>query len=87
MGTRYVCKLTREEEPECSQAARVTVVDAEGTSARGCPRHAVAALGALAAGHVDWQDSNGLNEFERQALELTEERSKLASNPITGGDQ
>jgi hypothetical protein len=82
---RFVCKLTRVEEPECSQIARVTVVDAEGSSARGCPRHAVAALDGLAGGHVDWHDSKGLNEFERQALELTEERSKLAT-PNTGGN-
>jgi hypothetical protein len=27
--------------------------------------------------HVDWGDSKGLNQWERKALDLSEERSKL----------
>jgi hypothetical protein len=57
--------------------ARVTIVDAEGASARACPRHAVAALNGIASAHVDWPDSKGLNEWERKAVKLAEERSKL----------
>jgi hypothetical protein len=56
-------------------------VDSEGDSARGCPRHAVAALGGITGAHVDWTDSKGLNEWERKALELTGERSELRSGP------
>jgi hypothetical protein len=52
-------------------------VDCEGATARGCPRHAVAALDRITGAHVDWADSKGLNEWERKALELSEERSKL----------
>lgn len=48
-----------------------------GYRARGCPRHAVAALNGIAGAHVDWPDSKGLNEWERTAVELAEERSKL----------
>ena len=29
--------------------------------------------------HVDWSDSKGLNEWERKALELSEERSKISA--------
>jgi hypothetical protein len=29
------------------------------------------------SGHVDWPDSKGLNQWERTALELAEERSQL----------
>ena len=36
-----------------------------------------AALDGIAAAHIDWADSKGLNEWERRALELSEERSKL----------
>jgi len=56
---------------------RVTIVDSEGDRARGCPRHAVAALDGIAGAHVDWADSKGLNQWERKALELSGERSKL----------
>ena len=59
----------------------VTIVDSEGDSARGCPRHAVAALGGITGAHVDWTDSKGLNEWERKALELAGERSELRSGP------
>jgi hypothetical protein len=53
-------------------------MDSEGAAARGCPRHAVAALDGITGAHVDWVDSKGLNEWERKALELSEERSQLA---------
>ena len=65
------------DEPACQSYARVTIVDAEGASARTCPRHAVAALDGIIGAHVDWPDSKGLNEWERKALELAEERSQL----------
>ena len=45
--TRFTCTLTRHEESACQSYARVTITDAEGTTARGCPRHAVAALTGL----------------------------------------
>jgi hypothetical protein len=77
--TRFTCSLTRADEPACQSYARVTIVDSEDARARGCPRHAVAALDGIACAHVDWTDSKGLNEWERKALELSEERSKLAS--------
>jgi hypothetical protein len=75
--TRFTCTLTKADEPSCQSYARVTIVDAEGASARACPRHAVAALNAITGAHVDWADSKGLNEWEREALELAEERSQL----------
>jgi hypothetical protein len=52
-------------------------MNAGGDSARACPRHAVAALDGIASAFVDWADSKGLNEWERTALELAEERSQL----------
>ena len=75
--TRFTCTLTRADEPACQSYARVTIVDSEGATARGCPRHAVAALDGITSAHVDWADSKGLNEWERKALELSEERSQL----------
>ena len=54
-------------------------MDSEGVTARGCPRHAVAALDGITGAHVDWADSKGLNEQERKALELSEERSKISA--------
>ena len=45
--------------------------------ARVCPRHALAALNGITGAHVNWPDSKGLNEWERKALELAEERSQL----------
>jgi hypothetical protein len=71
------CILTKADESACQSYARVTIVDSEGASARACPRHAVAALDGIASARVDWTDSKGLNEWERKALELTEERSQL----------
>ena len=76
--TGFTCTLTRADEPACKSDARVTIVDCEGAAARGCPRHAVAALDGITAAHLNWADSRGLNEWERKALELSEERSKLA---------
>jgi hypothetical protein len=74
--TRFNCSLTRADEPACKSYARATIVDSENAAARGCPRHAVAALDGIAGAHVDWADSKGLNQWERKALELSEERSK-----------
>ncbi len=45
--TRFTCTLTTADEPACEYYARVTVVDSEGNTARGCPRHAVGAVGHL----------------------------------------
>jgi hypothetical protein len=77
--TRFTCTLTRADEPACQSYARVTIVDSEGATGRGCPRHAVAALDGIAGAHIDWADSRGLNEWERKALELSEERSELSA--------
>ena len=68
---------TRDYQPACQSYARVTIVDSEDATARGCPRHAVAALDGITRAHVDWADSKGLNQWERKALELAEERSQL----------
>jgi len=76
--TRFTCSLTKADEPACESYARVTIVDLEGTKARGCPRHAIAALDGITSAHVDWADSKGLNKWERTALELSEERGTLA---------
>jgi hypothetical protein len=78
--TRFTCTLTQADEPTCQSYARVTIVDSENAQARGCPRHAVAALNGLAGAHVDWTDSRGLNEWERKALELSEDRSQLSAS-------
>ena len=77
--TRFTCTLTTADAPECQSYARVTITDAEGTTARGCPRHAVAALDGITGAHVDWADSKGLNQWERAALELSEERRRLSA--------
>ena len=66
-----------DDEPACQSYARVTIADTEGASARACPRHAIAALDGITCAHVDWADSKGLNEWERKALELSEERNRL----------
>ena len=75
--THFTCTLTRTDEPACQSYARVTIVDTVGDTARACPRHGVAALDGITGVHVDWADSKGLNEWERKALELAEERSQL----------
>ena len=36
---------------------------------------------------VDWTDSRGLNEWERKALELSEEQSKLTTASALSGDR
>ncbi|MGO8888512.1 MAG: hypothetical protein ACLP8X_34065 [Streptosporangiaceae bacterium] len=78
--TRFTCILTKADEPACQSYARVTIMDSEGASARACPRHAVAALDGIAGAHVDWANSKCLNEWERKALKLAEERSKIEAN-------
>lgn len=78
---RFTCTLTTADEPTCQSYARVTITDSAGAAARGCPSHAVAALNGITGAHVDWADSKGLNQWERQALELAEERSQLAPRP------
>jgi len=45
---------------------RVTIVDCEDAAARGCPHHAVAALDGIIGAHVDWDDSEDLNQWERK---------------------
>jgi hypothetical protein len=77
--TRFTCTLTTADQPACTSYARVTITDTGGDTARGCPRHAVAALDGITGARVDWADSRGLNEHERQALELSEERSQFAA--------
>jgi hypothetical protein len=73
--TRLTCTLTRVDEPACPSYACVTITDFAGDTARACPRYAVAALDGITGAHVDWADSKGLNEWERKALELSDERS------------
>jgi hypothetical protein len=70
---RFQCTLTLSDEPTCTTYARVTITDSVGDSARACTRHAVRALEGIDRARVDWADTKGLNEFERKALELTEE--------------
>jgi hypothetical protein len=65
--TRFTCTLTRADQPACQSYARVTIMDSEDPAARGCPRHAVAALDGISAARVDGADSKGLNEHERMA--------------------
>lgn len=77
--TRFTCTLTTADQPACQSYARVTITDAGGDTAPGCPRHAVAALDHISGAHVDWTDSKGLNQWERNALELSEERSQLSA--------
>ena len=75
--TRFTCTLTRADEPACQSFARVTIIDSHGDSGRACPRHAVTAVDGISRGRVDWFDSTRLNQWERAALELAEERSQL----------
>jgi hypothetical protein len=78
--TRFTCTLTTADEPACQSYARVTIADSEGATARGCPCHAVAALDGITGARMNWADSKGLNQWERKALELSEERSKLSAS-------
>jgi hypothetical protein len=77
-ASRFRCLLTIADEGPCGRYARVTVIDLDGESARGCARHAVQALNGITGLQVDWDDSRGLNEYERSAIELAEERNYLA---------
>ena len=82
-ATRFQCTLTTASEPPCHSYARVTVKDSDGDTVRGCPSHAIAALDHIIGAYVDWEDSKGLNEWERKALELTEERTGLTRSFAT----
>ncbi len=53
------------------------IADAQGETARACPRHAVAALNGIIRARVIWEDTHGINDHERTALQLAEERSQL----------
>jgi hypothetical protein len=75
--TRFTCTLTRADEPAWRAYARVKIADSEDATARGCPRHAIAALDGIAGAHIDLADSKGLTEGSARPLELTEERSIL----------
>lgn len=59
-------------------AARVTLADTQRETARACPRHAVAALNGITGARVVWADTRGVNDHERAALIIAEERSQLA---------
>jgi hypothetical protein len=54
--TRFTCSLTKADEPLCESYARVTIMDSEGTSARGYSGHAVAAFDGITGAYVDWTD-------------------------------
>ena len=75
--------LTIADEGPCGRYAPVTVIDLDldldldGESARGCARHPIQALNGITGLRVGWDDSLSLNEHERSAVELTEERSQL----------
>ena len=72
-SNRFTCSLTQADEAPCTNYARVTVTDAEGGSARGCPKHAMIALECITGARVDWADSKSLNEYEVKALQITEQ--------------
>jgi hypothetical protein len=74
--TRFTCTPHQGRRDPCQSYGRVTISDAEGFTARGSPRHAVAALNGILHGRVDWRDSKGLNQWERLAPELAEERNR-----------
>lgn len=69
---RFTCILTPADVPDCPAPARVTVVDPEGGRGRACVPHALEALRAIRGARVDWDDSKGLNDMERKALQLAE---------------
>jgi len=58
--TLFTCTLTTADQPACTSYARVTITDSGGDTARGCPRHAVAALDGITGARVDWADSREL---------------------------
>jgi hypothetical protein len=76
---RFQCALTRDDEPPCTTYAPVAIADATGDCARAYVRHAAAALDGIDGARINWADTRGLNQFERKALELTEEISQLRS--------
>ncbi len=82
--TRFACTLTRADEPECQSYARVTIVDAEGASARACPRHAVTAFNGITA-HADWSDSKGpqLVEAHGPGAGRRTKPARLALDPVS----
>lgn len=84
--TRFTCTLTKADEAPCQSCARVTIIDAEGATALGCPRHALAALDGITRGRVDWPDSKDLNEWERKKRWnwLKNEASSGASTTTAG---
>jgi hypothetical protein len=65
--TQFTCTLTTTDETACHSYARVTIVAAQGASAPACSRHAVARVNGMTGAHLDWSDSKGLNEWERNA--------------------
>jgi len=77
--TRFTCTLTTADQPACTSYARVTITDSGGDTARGCPRHAVAALDGITGARVTGPTPGSSNKHERQALELSEERRQLAA--------
>ena len=74
-SSRFQCTLTRADQHACTAYARVTITDAAGGTARGCPQHAIAALDGIDGARVDWADTKGLNEYEQKALQVSEELS------------
>jgi hypothetical protein len=74
---RFTCALA----PACRSYARVTIADTEGDTARACPCHAVAALNGVTGARVIWADTRGINDHERTALRIAEDRSQLAAGP------
>jgi hypothetical protein len=81
---RFQCALTLSDEPKCTTYARVTVTDTTGDSARACTTHAIRGLEGIDGARVDWADTKGLNEYERKALELTEEVTRGRTPRATG---
>jgi hypothetical protein len=81
---RFRCTLTIADEPPGGSYARVTIVDAVGETARGCPRHAAAALDAIAGAHVDWTDSRGAERVRAQGSGIAG-RTEFPGRPARGG--
>jgi hypothetical protein len=77
--TRFICTLTRVDEPACASYARETIVDSEGTTARGCPRHAVAALDGTSRACVDWSDSRASTSGSAQPWSWPKNEASSAS--------
>jgi hypothetical protein len=60
--------------PVAGQPSSQAIARPDASSLRVCPS---AGRGEGPGAYVDWADSKGLNEWERTALELAGERSKL----------